>query len=143
VMAVALQPAPAAAALRAVGDTRPADPPPRAARPHRHLLGPHGHARRRPTVVKYDLPGALIVEADGPVRTVTMNRPEQLNAVSKELHWALANVWRQLAADTDARVVILTGAGRAFSAGGDMEWITTFPEDPAGRNESLREGAQI
>ena len=52
-------------------------------------------------------------------------------------------MWRQLAADREARVVILTGAGRAFSAGGDLDWITSFLDDPVARDESLREGAQI
>ncbi|MEU0538567.1 enoyl-CoA hydratase/isomerase family protein [Nocardia sp. NPDC005978] len=91
----------------------------------------------------YDLPPELTVESDGPIRTVIINRPEDLNAVNQALHWALANVWRQLAADTEARVVILTGAGRTFSAGGDLDWITSFLEDPVGRDESIREGAQI
>jgi enoyl-CoA hydratase len=94
-------------------------------------------------VSEYELPGELTVEAEGPVRVVTLNRPAELNAVNRELHWALANVWRQLSADTEARVVVLTGAGRAFSAGGDLDWITTFPDDPVARDESLREGAQI
>jgi enoyl-CoA hydratase len=93
--------------------------------------------------VKYDLPGELTVEADGPVRTVVLSRPAELNAVNERLHWALANVWRQISADPAARVVILTGAGRAFCAGGDLEWITSFLDDPAARDESLREGAQI
>ena len=91
----------------------------------------------------YELPGELIVETDGPVRTVVINRPAELNAVNRSLHAALAGVWRQLAADRDARVVVLTGAGRAFSAGGDLDWITTFLDDPAARDESLREGAEI
>ena len=91
----------------------------------------------------YDLPEELTVTADGPVRTVTLSRPAELNAVNKDLHWALANVWRQLAADRGARVVILTGAGKAFSAGGDLDWITSFLDDPVARDESLREGAQI
>ena len=86
----------------------------------------------------YDLPPELRVEADGPVRTVVINRPDHLNAVNQPLHWALANVWRQLSADRDARVVIVTGEGRAFSAGGDLDWISTFTDDPAGRYESLR-----
>jgi len=94
-------------------------------------------------MMAYDLPGELTVEADGPVRTVTLSRPAELNAVNKELHWALANVWRQLAADSGAKVVILTGAGKAFSAGGDLDWITSFLDDPVARDESLREGAQI
>ena len=91
----------------------------------------------------YEIPDELRVEADGPVRTLVMNRPDDLNAVNPGLHWALANVWRQLAADVDAKVVILTGAGRAFSAGGDLDWISSFLGDPVARNESLREGAQI
>jgi enoyl-CoA hydratase len=93
--------------------------------------------------VKYDLPDELSVEADGPVRTVVVNRAADLNCVNENLHWALANVWRQLAADKEAKVVILTGAGRAFCAGGDLSWITTFLEDPVARDESIREGAQI
>ncbi|SEG83769.1 Enoyl-CoA hydratase/carnithine racemase [Thermomonospora echinospora] len=90
-----------------------------------------------------DLPGELSVESDGPVRTVVINRPAELNAVDRPLHWALANVWQRLARDTEARAVILTGAGRAFSAGGDLGWITSFLDDPVARDESLREGAQI
>ena len=90
-----------------------------------------------------DLGEVLKVESDGPVRTVTLNRPEELNCTNKKLHWGLANVWRMLSADTDARAVILTGAGRAFSAGGDLEWITTFLDDSVARYESIREGAQI
>ncbi|WP_106398768.1 enoyl-CoA hydratase/isomerase family protein [Actinocorallia populi] len=94
--------------------------------------------------MKYDdLPEELAVEADGPIRTLVINRPTELNAVNRPLHWALANVWRLLSQDREARVVVLTGAGRAFSAGGDLGWITSFLDDPAARDESLREGAQI
>ena len=94
--------------------------------------------------MKYDdLPEELSVEIDGPVRTVVLNRPAELNAVDKRLHWALANVWQRLSQDAEARVVVLTGAGRAFSAGGDLDWITSFLDDPVARDESLREGAQI
>src|SRR5690606_21089110 len=83
------------------------------------------------------------VEADGPVRTVVLDRAEALNAINADLHRALAQVWRHLAADREARVVIITGAGSAFSAGGDLDWITSFLDDPAARDESLREGAEI
>jgi len=93
--------------------------------------------------VNYELPEELSVEADGPVRTVVINRAGELNCVNEKLHWGLANVWRQIAADTEARVSVLTGAGRAFSAGGDLNWITSFLDDPVARNESIREGAQI
>ncbi|MFD4459116.1 enoyl-CoA hydratase/isomerase family protein [Nocardia sp. NPDC058480] len=89
------------------------------------------------------LPPGLTVTADGPVRTVLIDRPDALNAVNADLHRALAEVWRHLAADTAARVVVLTGAGRTFSAGGDLDWITSFLDDPVARDESIREGAQI
>jgi len=92
---------------------------------------------------EYDLPPGLTITADGPVRTVLIDRPDALNAVNADLHRALAEVWRHLAADTGAKVVVLTGAGRAFSAGGDLDWITSFLDDPVARDESIREGAQI
>jgi enoyl-CoA hydratase len=91
----------------------------------------------------YDLPPELTVQAEGPIRTVIINRPAELNAINQALHRALAIVWSQLSRDLDAKVVILTGAGRAFSAGGDLDWITSFPQDPVARDDSLREGAQI
>ena len=64
---------------------------------------------------------AVLIESHGPVRLVKLNRPETLNAVSDEIHAGLAGVWRHLAADPEARAIVLTGEGRAFSAGGDME----------------------
>jgi enoyl-CoA hydratase/carnithine racemase len=76
--------------------------------------------------MKYDLPDELTVDADGPVRAVLINRAAELNCVNENLHWALANVWRQLAADREAKVVILSGAGRAFCAGGDLNWSLRF-----------------
>jgi len=90
-----------------------------------------------------ELPDVLRVEADGPVRVVVMDRPEHLNAIDEHLHAALADVWEVLAADPDARAVVLTGAGRAFSAGGDLEWVASFLDDPASGEASLREGARI
>jgi enoyl-CoA hydratase len=95
------------------------------------------------SAMEYQLPPELVVEADGPIRTVVINRPEQHNAINPALHKALAEVWAQLAKDTEAKVVILTGAGRSFSAGGDLDWITSFLHDTVARDDSLREGAQI
>jgi len=65
----------------------------------------------------YPLPQAVRVEADGPVRIVRLSRPEQLNAVNDELHLGLTRVFPLLSADPDARVAVITGEGRAFSAG--------------------------
>lgn len=93
--------------------------------------------------MKYNLPRELDISGDGAIRVVTLNRPDELNAVNQPMHWGLANLWRQLAEDRAAKVVILTGAGRAFCAGGDLDWITSFLTDPVARDESLREGAQL
>jgi 2-(1,2-epoxy-1,2-dihydrophenyl)acetyl-CoA isomerase len=54
------------------------------------------------------------------IATVTLDRPEKLNALSEEMYDKLYQCWNELAADDATRAVILTGAGRAFSAGGDI-----------------------
>jgi enoyl-CoA hydratase/carnithine racemase len=60
-------------------------------------------------------------EVDGPVCTVTLNRPERLNAVTKRLLEELLAAFDQADADDAVRAVIVTGAGRAFCAGADLE----------------------
>jgi enoyl-CoA hydratase/carnithine racemase len=80
----------------------------------------------------------LTVTADKDVRVVTLNRPDQLNGVSAELHRRLAEVWDEIAADHDARAVVLTGAGRAFSAGGDVEHLLRHHGDAELRERSIR-----
>lgn len=60
---------------------------------------------------------------DGRVLTITMNRPELLNAVNHELHQEMAKAFFDAADDMDSDIIVLTGAGRAFSAGGDFEWL--------------------
>lgn len=91
----------------------------------------------------YSLPEVLTVEVDGPVRIVRLNRPEQLNAANHELHGALAELFPQLDADLDARVAVLTGNGRAFSAGGDFDYIDQLIADDALRQESLLDAKKI
>mgnify|MGYP001254440009 CR=1 FL=1 len=56
----------------------------------------------------------------GRVLTLTMNRPDDLNAVNKDMHDELGTIFYDVQMDDDADVIVLTGAGRAFSAGGDM-----------------------
>ncbi|MGN6475234.1 MAG: enoyl-CoA hydratase/isomerase family protein [Mycobacteriales bacterium] len=93
--------------------------------------------------MKYDLPDEVLVEADGPIRIITLNRPDNLNATNHVLHSGLASLWPQLDEDDEARVAVLTGAGRAFSAGGDFNYIGELVEDPALRKVSLTHGKQI
>jgi enoyl-CoA hydratase len=92
---------------------------------------------------QYDLPPEIEVELDGPTRIVRLNRPAQLNATNHQLHHGLARLFPQLDADPEARAVVLTGNGRAFSAGGDFSYIDELSRDQAKRHESLAHGKQI
>lgn len=62
----------------------------------------------------------LIVEQDGGVLTLTMNRPDVLNAFNDELLAAMQTALSDAAVDSSVRAIILTGAGRGFSAGQDL-----------------------
>ncbi|MGH7802818.1 MAG: enoyl-CoA hydratase [Candidatus Binatia bacterium] len=63
----------------------------------------------------------LLVEKSEGIATLTLNRPEAMNALSRELRCALVEAFRNVAADAEVGIVILTGAGRAFSAGVDLK----------------------
>ena len=91
----------------------------------------------------YDLPDAIQVEEDGPIRVIRLNRPDNLNATNHELHAGLASLFPQLDADVDARVAVITGNGKAFSAGGDFDYIGELADDAVLRKESLAHGRQI
>ena len=91
----------------------------------------------------YDLPDELQVRADGPIRIITLNRPEDLNATNHVLHAGLAALFPQLDADAEARVAVITGAGRAFSAGGDFSYIDDLSKDAELRHLTLAHGRQI
>jgi len=54
---------------------------------------------------------------------VTLNRPEVLNAANARLHTELVNLWATIQADPQTRVAVITGAGRAFSSGGDLQLV--------------------
>ena len=91
----------------------------------------------------YRLPSVIRVEADGPVRIVRLNRPDHLNAVNDELHQALARLFPQLSADRDARVAVITGEGRAFSAGGDFDLLHRMANDRVLRRNVIAESREL
>jgi enoyl-CoA hydratase len=91
----------------------------------------------------YDLPAEIDVACDGPLRIMTLNRPDHLNATNHELHTGLAAVFPQLDADDDARAVVITGAGRAFSAGGDFAHLELLASDGALREQTLADARRI
>jgi enoyl-CoA hydratase len=80
----------------------------------------------------YGMPEEIDVRADGPLRIITLNRPAVLNAVNDALHTGLARLWPRLSEDFGARAAVLTGRGKAFSAGGDVVYIaeTAYLADP-------------
>jgi enoyl-CoA hydratase len=78
-------------------------------------------------------PGLLKVVLDGP----------HLNAVGPDVHRELADVWLTIDRDPDVRVALLTGAGRAFSAGGSFDLIEQMTNDYAARTRVMREARDL
>lgn len=66
-------------------------------------------------------PGPVLLDRSGPIATVTLNRPDRLNALDTALCDALVDALRAVVADAAVRVAIVTGAGRAFCAGADLD----------------------
>jgi enoyl-CoA hydratase len=64
---------------------------------------------------------AVLVDREGPVLTITLNRPEKRNAFNPEMLCRLCDAWDLLDSDDELRVGILTGAGGTFSAGADLD----------------------
>ena len=78
----------------------------------------------------FSVPGVLNVSADDTVVHLQLDRPERLNALNDELRLAIVAVLRELEERPDLRVVVLTGAGRSFSAGADLTSTAYPPLDP-------------
>ena len=72
----------------------------------------------------------IALSRDGRLLTITLNLPESMNACNLQMHNELAEVFNFAAADPASDVVVLTGAGKAFSAGGDLDHITHNAENP-------------
>ena len=93
--------------------------------------------------MQYSNYSAMIVKIAERIATVTMNRPEKLNAVDEGMHEELTRIFIDLNKDPDVEVVVLTGAGRAFSSGGDIGWMQLMIDEPARFEKTAREGKQI
>jgi len=91
----------------------------------------------------YDMPTEIDVQADGPLRIITLNRPDSLNSVNDSLHHGLAKLWQRLSDDLSARVAVITGAGRAFSAGGDFGYLEELATDADLRAKTIIDGREI
>ncbi|MGH7741712.1 MAG: enoyl-CoA hydratase family protein [Candidatus Eiseniibacteriota bacterium] len=79
-------------------------------------------------------------DAASGVALITLNRPERLNALTFEVYAELRDTFRALDSESGVRAVVLTGAGRAFCSGGDVEDIigALFDRDAQGRREFTR-----
>lgn len=86
---------------------------------------------------------SLAITKDAGIATIALNRPETLNAIDATLHRELATIFDDLADDPEVSVIVLTGAGRAFCAGGDLNWLTRQIENRQPFLHSLREGRKI
>jgi enoyl-CoA hydratase len=79
----------------------------------------------------------------GGVMVITLDNPGKLNATDAVMHNELARVFRDISDDPDVRAVVVTGAGKAFSAGGDLEWIKDQVGDYAQTMRVMREAGDI
>src|SRR5213594_3036538 len=68
-------------------------------------------------------PKSFLCESNNGVATITLNRPERLNAITFEVYHELTDFFAKLHDEKEVRVVVITGAGRAFCSGGDVRDI--------------------
>ncbi|HJU17578.1 MAG TPA: enoyl-CoA hydratase/isomerase family protein [Stellaceae bacterium] len=93
---------------------------------------------------RYDRYARLLTDwPDKGVLRITMTRPERLNAADDVMHRELAEIWRDVDADGEVAAVVLTGAGKAFSAGGDLELIEQIVADFETRVRVWKEARDI
>lgn len=74
----------------------------------------------------------LAIQREAGIATLTLNQPENRNAVHAEMHAELEHVWLDLASDREVNIIVFTGAGKTFSAGGDVKRMASrFGTDEA------------
>jgi len=88
---------------------------------------------------------AIIFTTDGPIATIKLNRPDKLNAFGGPMREEILDVLAKIGADDAVRVVIVTGEGRGFSAGGDIDHLKRLREnkDEEGFRQVLANGQRI
>ncbi|MGH7814047.1 MAG: enoyl-CoA hydratase/isomerase family protein [Candidatus Binataceae bacterium] len=85
----------------------------------------------------------LFEPKDDGILLITINRPEVLNAANDRLHRELSRVWRDIGDDDDTRVAVITGAGGAFSAGGDLGMIAAMTGSAANVARAWKEAGDL
>ena len=101
--------------------------------------GTHSASMPKPPELK-----TLDIRSDGDVGTLTLNRPDAMNAMDPELIFELTVAEAWLADRAPFRALVVTGSGRAFSAGGDVNWFMRGLEDPEhDLPADVRRGAEV
>lgn len=87
-------------------------------------------ARKNYRDIRYDHYKDLLIEKKDGILTITFNQPEAMNAFSPDMHFGLTRIWDDIHDDAEVNVVVLTGAGKAFSAGGNVISMQQKIDDP-------------
>jgi len=108
------------------------------------LTSPGARTTFGESTMNYDDYRFLLFERhpDG-ILLVTINRPDVLNATNNRLHWELSKVWRDIDDDDEVNVVVITGKGRAFSAGGDLDMIDQMKANHDNIMQAFKEAGDI
>ena len=87
----------------------------------------------------------IIFDTDGPIGVLRLNRPEKLNAFGGPIRDEILDVLARIGTDESVRALVITGEGRGFSAGGDIDHLKHLREtrDQEGFQAILRKGQQI
>ena len=85
----------------------------------------------------------LLVKDEGHVRLLTLNRPDSLNSFDEDLHARFPEVLLEVEDAEHVRAVVVTGAGRAFSAGGNLDDFELFARDFSARRSTIRRGRRL
>jgi enoyl-CoA hydratase/carnithine racemase len=88
-------------------------------------------------MIDYNRYEFIRVEKEGPLGMVTLNRPDSLNAIHSPLHREIENIWIDLARDEQINAIILTGAGKAFCAGGDVKGMDSRTDPDEAKRYAL------
>lgn len=95
-----------------------------------------GHRYKHYTAIEFDRPLERVLR-------LTLNNPERMNSLDSRGHAELAEVWREIDTDPDVSAVIIRGAGRAFSAGGDFRMLEEINDDFKARARVWREARDL
>ncbi|MEE8442495.1 MAG: enoyl-CoA hydratase/isomerase family protein, partial [Dehalococcoidia bacterium] len=85
----------------------------------------------------------LQVEVKDRVAVVTLNRPDVLNAINPPMHRELDDIFEDFSLDNDVNAIVLTGAGRAFCAGGDIHGMSQRISEEPPRLSSISSGSRL